>query len=144
MLINRTHIYTSTGFSVPFQHSSSSYILYELKPKKKFLYQHHPSKQSLVDFTCRKFPYQVKPNEFHNQDPYIVMYVIYYGRKPLFDKYFPNSQAEDYKSSATWEAIHVCFLYLSFYFQLFSYCFSFIFLSVLFCLFHVTQVFAQD
>ena len=59
---------------VPFQHLSSSYILYEVDPKEKFLYQHHPSKQSLVDFTCRQVQYQVNQKDFHNQDPYVVMH----------------------------------------------------------------------
>ena len=71
---------------IPSQHSSSSYILYKLKPKKKFLYQYHHSKLSLVDFTCQKFPYRVKPKDFHNQDPYVVMNDIYYGQNLLFDK----------------------------------------------------------
>ena len=64
---------------VPFQHSSSSYILYELELRKKFLYQHHYSKLSLVDFKCQKFSYRVKPKGFHNQEPYVVMHDIYYG-----------------------------------------------------------------
>ena len=33
---------------VLFQHSSSSYILYALEPRKKFLYQHYHSKLCLV------------------------------------------------------------------------------------------------
>ena len=73
------------------QHSSSSCILYERESKKKFLYQYHHSKLSLVDFTFQKFSYLVKPKHFHNQDPYVVMYDIYYGRNPLFDKHFSNS-----------------------------------------------------
>ena len=111
---------------VTFQYSSSSYILYELELKKKFLYQHHYSKQSLVDFTCRQFPYQVKSKDFHNQDPYVVMHFVYYGQKPLFDKHFPNSQPKDYKSSATWEATRVCFLYLSFFLYIYIYMFCFV------------------
>ena len=75
-----------TDSYVPFQHSLLSYILYEIEPRKKFLYQHYYSKTSLVDFTHQTFPYQVKPKDFHNQDPYVVMYDIYYGRNPLFDK----------------------------------------------------------
>ena len=65
---------------------------------------------------CQQFLYQVKHKDFHYQDPYVVMHVIYYGRKLLFDKHFSNSQVEDYKSSATLEATHVCFRYVSFYF----------------------------
>ena len=53
-----------TNSYVPFQHSSSSYFLFELKPRKKCLYQHHHSKQSLVDFTCQTFPYLVKLRTF--------------------------------------------------------------------------------
>ena len=49
---------------VPFQYPSSSYILYKQEPKKEFLYQHHHSKTSLVDFTCQKSPYQVKLRTF--------------------------------------------------------------------------------
>ena len=48
--------------------SSSSYILYELEPTKKFLYQLHHSRISLVDFMCRTFSYQVMPKDCHDQD----------------------------------------------------------------------------
>ena len=41
-LIELTYILL-TDSCVPFQHSSSSYILYELEPRKKFLYQRHHS-----------------------------------------------------------------------------------------------------
>ena len=73
---------------VPFQYPSLSYILYEQEPKKENLYLHHHSKASFVDFMCRKFPYQVKLEDYHDQDPYVVMHVIYYGWKPIFDKQF--------------------------------------------------------
>ena len=70
---------------------SSSYILYELEPKKHYLYQHHHSNLSLVEVTCQRFPYQVKLKGFHNQDPYVTMHVIYYWHKPLFDKHLSPS-----------------------------------------------------
>ena len=75
-----------TDSYVPFQHSSSSYILYKLEPRKKFLYQHYHFKTSLVDFMCQTFPYRVKHKDFNNQDLYAVMHDIYYERNPLFDK----------------------------------------------------------
>ena len=75
-----------TNSYVPLQYLSSSYILYELKPRKKFLYQRYHSKTSLVNFTCHTFLYRVKHKDFHNQDPCVVMRDIYYGRNLLFDK----------------------------------------------------------
>ena len=72
---------------VPFQYPLPFYILYEQEPKKEFLYQHHDSKTSFVDFMCQKFPYQVQIEDYHNQDLYVVIHVIYYGRKILFDKH---------------------------------------------------------
>ena len=59
----------------------------------------------------------------------------YHGWKPLFDKDFSNSQ--NYKSNATWEATHVCSLYLFFFSSLFSY-YSLLSFSFFFFLFHVT------
>ena len=67
-----------TDSYVPFQYLLLSNILYELEPRKKFLYQHYHFKTSLVDFTCQTFLYRVKSKDFHNQDPYVVMHVIYY------------------------------------------------------------------
>ena len=51
----------------PFQYSSSSYILYELEPRKQFFYQHRHSKPSLAKLMCIIFSYQVKPKDFHNK-----------------------------------------------------------------------------
>ena len=45
---------------VPFQYPSSSYILYEQKPKKEFLYPHHHPKMSFVEVIGQKFSYRVK------------------------------------------------------------------------------------
>ena len=61
---------------VTFQHSSLSYILYELEPRKKFLYQCYHSKTSLVNFMRQTFLYRVKPKDLHNQDSYVVMHDI--------------------------------------------------------------------
>ena len=72
---------------VPFQ-KSSSYILFELEPRKKSLHPNHHSKQSFIDSKCQRFPYQANLENYHDKDPYVVMYVIYYGRKSLFDKHF--------------------------------------------------------
>ena len=63
---------------VPFP-QSLSYILYEQEPKKEFLYPHDHSKQSFVVSKCQKFPYRVKLEDYHEQDPYVVMHVMYYG-----------------------------------------------------------------
>ena len=62
---------------VPFP-QLSSYILYEQERRKEFLYLHHHSKTSFVEVRCRKYSYQVKLEDYHDQDPYVVMHVIYY------------------------------------------------------------------
>ena len=81
-------IYTSViDACVPFP-QSSSYILFELEPREMSLHPNHHSKKSFANFKCQRFPYQVNLEDYHDQDAYVVMHVIYYGRKPLFDKHF--------------------------------------------------------
>ena len=74
-----------------------------------FLWAHQSylPKPNHVEITCKILPYHAKLEGIHNQDPYVVLYDTYYGRTPLFDECFSNSQADDYKSSASWEATQV-------------------------------------
>ena len=98
---------------VLFQYPSSSYILYEQEPKNEFLYPHHHSKTSFVDFMCQKFSYRVKLEDDHDHDPYVVMHVIYYCER---------------------RSLISIFLSLLSIFNLFSFCFPFLFsFSFLFC-----------
>ena len=121
---------TNSSLSPP----SPYYTLYKLELKMKFLYQAHHSKPNRVDHTCQMLSYHVKLENTHNQDPYMAMYVIYYGQNSFFDKHFSNSQAEDYKSSTSF----ILFLLVFFYFILVLFLFLF-----LFC-FRVTQVFGAQ
>ena len=101
----------------------SFYILFERKPREKSLYPNHHSKQCFVDSKCQRFPYQVNLEDYHDQDPYVMMHVIYYGRKPLFDKHFFLS------------LLSISNLFSFYFFPFLSYFFCF---CVLFCLFLVT------
>ena len=67
-------------------------------------YQAYSQKPSRVERTCQNFSNHAKLEGIKNQDPFVVLYDTYYGRQPLFDERFSKSQADDFKSSASWEA----------------------------------------
>ncbi|EXB60661.1 hypothetical protein L484_016015 [Morus notabilis] len=48
--------------------------------------QAHMPAPSRVEQMSRKLPNLTKLEGVKNQDPYIVLYDMYYGRKPLFDE----------------------------------------------------------
>ena len=80
------------------------YTLYKLEPSMRSSYRANQSKLSQVEATSRNFSNHAKLEGILNQDPYVMLYDIYYGRQPLFDERFSKSQADDFKSSASWEA----------------------------------------
>ena len=59
---------------------------------------------SKVEHLAYSIPYLAKLEGVHNKDPFVRAYATLYGRKPLFDECFSKSQANDFKSSASWEA----------------------------------------
>lgn len=70
----------------PFWPSQSFYyILFRLKPKLKSFPQAHHKKSNPVGCTCQFFDH-AKLEGTLNQDPYVMLYDIYYGRRPLSDK----------------------------------------------------------
>ena len=86
----------------------SEYYIYEdpmwPTPPPPTSYQAYPHKPSHVERTCQNFSNQAKLEDIKKQDPFVVLYDTYYGRKPLFDERLSKSQADDFKSSASWEA----------------------------------------
>ena len=75
-------------------------------PLAWYLGIHHvySSKSSKVEHLAYSIPYLAKLEGVHNKDPFVRAYATLYGRKPLFDECFSKSQADDFKSSASWEA----------------------------------------
>ena len=54
----------------------------------------HAPKSSQVELTYHIFPHLAKLEGIHNQDPFVVFYDTYYGRKPLFDELFSKLPAK--------------------------------------------------
>ncbi|KAM6596659.1 hypothetical protein CsatA_007183 [Cannabis sativa] len=64
----------------------------------------HSLNSRKVEHLRSSIQYLAKLEGVHDKDPFVRAYATLYGRKPLFDECFSKSQADDFKSSASWEA----------------------------------------
>ena len=99
--LNSSMILTYTTPTDPYFPMISLSPYYELYPLKGMEFPSYDrySKPCVVGVSSRIVSYLAKLEGLYNEDPYVVLYDTYYGRQPLFDECFSNSQADDYKSS---------------------------------------------